>query len=107
MIYNLEHIKPKEIIPGFEGKFIHGNKMTMAKWTVKKGATLPEHSHVHEQITSVDEGSFEMVLDSKKVRLQAGMTVHIPSNVKHSGVALTDCIITDVFSPARPEYKND
>ena len=107
MIYNLNQIESKEIIPGFKGKFVHGAEMTIASWTVEKGACLPEHSHVHEQITKVVKGTFEMILDSKKVVLQEGMVVSIPSNTKHSGIALTDCIITDVFSPARPEYNND
>jgi len=107
MIYNLDQIKSKEIIPGFKGQFVHGEKMTIANWNVEKGAVLPEHCHVHEQITKVIQGEFEMTIESKTLVLQPGMIVTIPSNAKHSGLALTDCILTDVFSPARPEYNTD
>ena len=32
----LKTIKEKEIVPGFFGKFCHGDKMTLAFWEVKK-----------------------------------------------------------------------
>ena len=35
----------------------------------------------------------------------AGDIVYVPSNCKHSGKALTQCLLMDVFSPTRDEYK--
>ena len=107
MLYNLKDLKSKEIIPGFSGQFIHGEKMTMADWTVEKGAVLPEHSHVHEQISRVVEGEFEMTIETETFVLKPGMVVTIQSNATHSGVALTNCKIIDIFSPSRPEYNTD
>jgi len=34
------------------------------------------------------------------------MVVLIPSDAKHSGKALTDCTIIDIFNPVREDYIN-
>lgn len=53
----------------------------------------------------VVEGEFEFTLDGKTKVYTAGDIVPIPSNVPHSGKALTPCRLMDVFSPAREDYK--
>lgn len=106
MFQNISSIESKEVITGFKGRFIHTQQFTMAFWEVEKGAVLPEHSHVHEQTTMVTEGTFEMVIDGQKQLCTPGLIASIPSNVVHSGVALTDCKITDVFCPVREDYKS-
>lgn len=79
----------------------------MAFWEVDKGATLPEHSHVNEQSSQVTEGMFEFTIDGETQIYGPEQVATIPANAVHSGKALTDCKITDVFSPARPEYTNE
>jgi len=37
-INKLNKILENEIIPGFLGKFVHGNKMSLAFWNVKKNS---------------------------------------------------------------------
>lgn len=103
-VYNKENLSTKEIVPGFFGKFIHSENTTTAFWNVKKDSKLPEHDHIHEQITQVVEGEFEMIIDSKKYILKAGDIAVIPANIGHSGMALTDCKLIDTFYPARKEY---
>ncbi|MFZ3274345.1 MAG: cupin domain-containing protein, partial [Lutibacter sp.] len=66
---------------------------------------LPEHAHIHEQTTQVIEGKLELVIDGVTTVLEPGMIANIPSNVIHSGKALTNCKVTDVFSPTREDYK--
>jgi quercetin dioxygenase-like cupin family protein len=94
----------KELIPGFKGTFVHGEGFTAAYWKIQKGSILPEHHHVHEQLTQVTEGEFELVIDGVKYLCKPGSVLLIPSNVPHSGIALSDCRITDIFCPSRPEY---
>ena len=102
---HLTKIKGTEFIPGFIGRFIHGNQSTLAFVDVKKGSHLPEHRHVHEQITHVVEGELEMTIGGEKYLFTKG-TVHvIPSNTPHSAIALTDCKVIDAFSPARDDYR--
>lgn len=105
MIQEISNIEPKEIIKGFNGRFFHTNSFTIAFWEIEEGAILPEHSHIHEQSTQVIEGKLEMFIDGVTTVLEPGMIANIPSNVTHSGKALTNCKVTDVFSPTREDYK--
>ena len=102
---NLSNLKYKEVFPGLKGKLIHGKNISWAFWEVKKGAVVPEHSHVHEQIMYVQKGEFEFKLKGITKVYSAGDIVYVPSNCKHSGKALTQCLLMDVFSPTRDEYK--
>ena len=101
---NLSAIQPKEILPGYSVRFIHTENMTFAFWDVKEGSPLPEHSHHHEQVAQVIEGEYELTVAGETKRLKPGDLAVIPSNVTHSGIALTTCKLMDVFSPAREDY---
>jgi quercetin dioxygenase-like cupin family protein len=52
------------------------------------------------------EGEFEMVIEGETRTLKANTVTVIPSNAKHSGRALTDCKIIDVFYPVREDYRD-
>ncbi len=103
---NLNDITANEIIPGFHGKFIHTDNVTVSVWEIEEGATLPTHAHPHEQITTVLEGRLEFTAGDETRILEAGSVAVIPSNMPHAGKALTACRVLDVFNPARPEYTN-
>lgn len=105
MIQDISNIELKEIIKGFKGRFFHANNFTIAFWEIEEGSILPEHSHIHEQSTQVIEGKLEMLIDGVTTVLNPGMIANIPSNIIHSGKALTNCKVTDVFSPTREDYK--
>lgn len=79
--------------------------MTFAFWVIKKGSSLPEHSHVHEQVANMLEGEFELTIDGVTQVLRPGSVASIPSHVRHAGRAITDCRILDVFSPVREDYR--
>tara|TARA_B110000238_G_C16119019_1_gene436262 strand:+ start:193 stop:504 length:312 start_codon:yes stop_codon:yes gene_type:complete len=102
---HLNDIPSKEIIPGLQGKIVHGEKLSLAFWTVKKGAVVSEHHHHHEQIMHVIEGEFEFTLGGDTKVYTSGDVVIIPSNFSHAGKALTPCRLMDVFSPVREEFK--
>ncbi|MDC6362430.1 MULTISPECIES: cupin domain-containing protein [Flavobacteriaceae] len=102
---NLSKIRSKEIMPGYHGKLVHGNAISWAFWNVEKDAIVPEHQHIHEQIMHVVEGEFEFTLNGDTKVYYPGDVVVIPSNIPHSGRALTSCKLMDVFSPVREEYK--
>ncbi|OEK02346.1 cupin [Roseivirga sp. 4D4] len=101
----LDEIQSKELLPGFSVKFIHAEKMTLAYWDIKAGSVLPEHSHPHEQVAAqVMSGEFELTLEGESKVMKTGDVAVIPSNAVHSGKAITDCQLLDVFSPVREDY---
>jgi quercetin dioxygenase-like cupin family protein len=101
----LKDIPPREVIPGFEGRFIHSERATLVYWHGRKDALLPEHRHPHEQIANILKGRFELTIDGMLHELAAGDVAVIPPGALHSGKALTDCEILDVFSPVREDYR--
>ncbi|MFK7766527.1 MAG: cupin domain-containing protein [Mariniblastus sp.] len=102
---SLDLVDAKEILPGFHGKFIHSDRMTLAYWSIDEFASLPEHAHPHEQIVNLLEGKFELTVDGTVHFLKPGDVVVIPGNVPHMGRAITQCRILDVFQPARDDYR--
>lgn len=104
-LVELASINPKEIVPGYSARFIHTENMTFSYLDVKAGAALKEHSHPHEQVAHVLEGEFELTLDGEPIRFKPGQVIVIPSNVPHSGLAITDCTLLDVFYPVREDYR--
>ena len=101
----LTDLEAIEKLPGFYGRFIHTDDMTLAYWDIKKGSVLPEHAHMHTQIAQVISGQFAMIIGGEEHVYQAGNVVEIPGDVPHSGIALTDCVIYDIFIPVREDLK--
>jgi quercetin dioxygenase-like cupin family protein len=101
----LEDMPQVEPAPGFRVRFVHGATMTLAYWDIARGASLPQHAHIHEQVVSMIEGEFELTVAGEARTLSAGTVVVIPSNVPHAGRALTDCRIIDAFHPVREDYR--
>ncbi len=104
-LIDLKNIAAKEIAKGYFAKLIHTEKMTFSFVEVKAGESLPEHSHPHEQVSIIQEGTFQLTLDGKPIIFEEGQLVIIPSNTKHSGLAISDCKLLDVFYPMRDDYK--
>jgi quercetin dioxygenase-like cupin family protein len=98
-------VEERTIIPGFHGRFISSERMTFVFWRLDPGAAAPEHSHPHEQVVHVYSGELEFVVDGSRAVLKAGDVLHIPSNVRHSGTALSEVRVMDVFSPVCEDYR--
>lgn len=95
----------KDLAPGLTGYYAHGEQMTFGLVEIEAGSNLPQHKHVHEQITYIAEGELEMTIGGEVHLLSAGMFFVIPSNVLHGAVAKTNVKVIDVFNPVREDYK--
>jgi len=105
MFKDFKSIKPTQILPGFKARFIHTDSQTISLVEVEEGAFLPSHSHIHEQISQVIEGEFELTVDGVSKICKKGDIAIIKSDVEHSGRALTPCKVMDIFTPVREDYK--
>ena len=101
----LKELASREQMPGFHGRFIHANSVTIVHWEIDAGAELPEHSHPHEQVSNLLEGDFDMTIDGISTHLTEGSVAVVPSNAVHSGRAVTACRFIDVFQPVREDYR--
>lgn len=106
VFFTFDDIVVKEIAPGFFSKLIHTDTNTVNFIEVAAGCSVPLHRHVHQQMSFVLEGIFEMTVDGVPRQLDKGLYAIIPSNVEHGGKAITDCKLIDIFSPARDDYRS-
>lgn len=104
-LINLKDIATREVFPGHRAHLVHGERMTVAHWHIDAGSTVPEHAHPHEQIVNVLSGRYELTVAGEPLSLEPGMVVVIPGGVRHSGRALTDAMLLDVFCPVREDYR--
>lgn len=65
----------------------------------------PFHSHVHEQITYVAEGSLKFFIEDREYLLNEGDVFKVKSNLKHCIQTLTEKVkLIDSFSPIRQDF---
>lgn len=95
----------QEVFPGITGHLVHTDKCTIADFRIAAGTELPGHSHPHEQTSTILEGRFLFTVGGETKELGPGDVAVIPGEVPHSGTALTDCRIIDVFAPVREDYR--
>ncbi len=103
--YDLLDIPEIEIVSGFFAKFVHTEHITVVHWRIEKDAVLPEHSHPHEQTANMVTGELELTVDGVTHHLKPGMVFVIPGNAVHTGRALTNCQLIEVFYPIREDYR--
>ncbi len=102
---SIDDIKTREIVPGFTGKYYHADSLSIGWIDAKAGHTVPLHSHIHEQVSFVQEGEMLFIIEGEEFILKAGMAITVAPNLKHGATAITDCKLIDVFNPVREEYK--
>jgi quercetin dioxygenase-like cupin family protein len=81
-----------------------GEREMVALISFKKGALVPAHRHLSEQITFVVSGSMSFTIHGKKYPVKSGEVLIIPSNVVHEATVLEDTDELDFFSPLRRDW---
>ena len=104
MLYNWNQITEEQLNPMATRQVLHGATITVAKLRTRKGSIVPTHSHVNEQITTVEQGAMLFTTPSEKIVVRAGESLCIPPNVPHSVESLEDCVALDIFSPVREDW---
>ena len=102
---DIKDIRELEPVPGYHGRFLHCENMTVAFWEIEAGAVMPEHAHPHEQVFTILEGEFDLTIADETKRCIPGHAAVIPSNVPHSGRAITPCRVIDIFYPVREDLR--
>ena len=104
-LVKLEDLPELTIAEGIRMRAVTAETMTVAHVKIAAGAVLPLHAHVNEQVVNVIEGELELVVEGKAQSLVPGKVMVLPPNVPHSGRAVTDCRVVDVFHPVREDFR--
>ena len=102
--YRWADIEPEVMSPTLTRQFVSGSQCMFARIMLKKGCSVPEHSHHNEQIAAILSGALEFNLSGEKIVVRAGEILVIPANVPHSATALEDTEDLDLFAPPRQDW---
>ncbi len=98
----------REMLPGIDMKtLVYGEKSLLAHFFLKKGAVIPDHSHVHEQTGYLISGRVKFTVAGEVHIAEPGSSWCIPGDVIHKAEILEDAVIIEVFSPVREEYLSE
>ena len=102
--YDLDNMPPEVLTDKISRQYIYGGQSMLVKWTFKKGAIVPWHHYVNEQITWITKGSVKVLSQGKEFIVKAGGVLVIPPNVPHQFEVLEDTINVDIFAPMRQDW---
>ncbi len=103
-VYDWSTVAEERLNPSATRQVIHGSTMTVARLRLKKGALVPLHSHVNEQISLIEAGRVRFVIEGVEQIATEGHAVRIPPNAPHSVTAEEDSVALDLFSPIREDW---
>jgi quercetin dioxygenase-like cupin family protein len=103
-LHRWNEISPEELNPLTTRQYVVGTNTMLARLVLKKGAHVPLHSHMHEQISHVVEGTLEFLLEGKSVIVRSGEILCIPPHVPHAVNSLEDSVALDIFNPSRQDW---
>ena len=93
------------IFPGVTISTAAGKEMMLSHVELEPNAEVELHSHPHEQVGMVVEGSARFFVGDEEQVLTPGKMYVIPGNVPHRVIALEDgCTALDIFHPIREDY---
>jgi quercetin dioxygenase-like cupin family protein len=104
--YSIKDIPSRKPAEGVEMRAIHGERMTLAFFTIAQGSGIPEHAHPHEQIGTVLKGKLELTIAGEKRVVPPGGAYNIPSNATHAALCVEGpAEVLEIFSPVREDWR--
>jgi quercetin dioxygenase-like cupin family protein len=97
-------VAAEQINPDISRRFISGDRVTVARFELKRGGVVPAHAHASEQVSFVVSGALKFRLDGRDVVVRGGEVLQIPGGVAHEVEILEDSLVVDVFSPVRQDW---
>jgi quercetin dioxygenase-like cupin family protein len=102
----LDETRAFELAAGVSGRPLFGDGAMLNLIRFEPGATVPEHSHPHEQLGIVLEGMQALVVDGVAYELGQLEAYVLPGGVEHSAYCGPEgALVLDVFTPVREDYR--
>jgi quercetin dioxygenase-like cupin family protein len=97
-------IAPERINETIGRQYITGDRVTVARFELKRGGIVPRHAHENEQVSVILSGALLFKFDGHEVTVRTGEVMQIPGNLPHSVEVLEDAVAMDIFSPVRQDW---
>ena len=100
-----DDVRSFALTDGVSGRPLFGDLGMLNLIEFEPGATVPLHSHPHEQLGIVLRGMQALVVNGVAHELESMDGYVLPGGVEHSAYCGADgALVLDVFSPVREEY---
>jgi len=101
-----DEVHPFELAAGVSGRPLFGEGAMLNLIDFEPGATVPPHSHEHEQLGIVLRGMQALVVDGEAHELGPMDGYVLPGGVEHSAYCGPEgALVLDVFRPVREDYR--
>ncbi len=98
-------VDPRSPLPGWSGRFVDSENMTLVYWNVEDGAqALHEHDHIQEEVWNVIDGEIEITIDGVTQTAGPGCVAVIPSGTRHSVRVLCASRVIVIDYPKREAF---
>jgi quercetin dioxygenase-like cupin family protein len=88
--------------PGLEGYVFDGaDGSQMAFWTCRETAPSAPHAHDYDEYMTVVQGCYTLIIDGKRISVNAGEEFFIPRGVLHGGEVLAGTRTIHAFGGRR------
>jgi quercetin dioxygenase-like cupin family protein len=95
----------EHVADGIERQMIWGERLMVCRLRFAPGTITAVHTHVHEQITLVEQGRVAFTIDGQTRVAAAGDVLFFPSRLSHGATMLEDeVVLIDIFSPVREDF---
>ena len=101
-----DSVAPFTLATGVEGRPLFGDGAMVNLIEFAAGATVPPHSHPHEQLGIVLRGMQALVVDGVARELGPMEGYVLPGKIEHSAYCGPEgATVIDVFCPVREDYR--
>ena len=96
--------RSNQATPGVEGFVFNGaDQSQMAFWTCTQTASSAEHVHEFEEYMLVVQGCYTLLIDGKRISINAGEEYLIPRGVSYSGEVMAGTRTIHAFGGHRAD----
>jgi quercetin dioxygenase-like cupin family protein len=104
LVASWQGLKDERLTDQLSRQVIHGEKATLARLTLKAGASVARHYHANEEYCWVLSGALEYQFNDRTVVVRAGEIILVQPDVPHAIVGLEDSTCVDFFAPVREDW---
>jgi quercetin dioxygenase-like cupin family protein len=95
----------ERIAEGIERQMVWGDRVMVCRLTLAPHTVTAVHSHPHEQVTLVERGRVDFIVEGQRRTAAAGDVLVFPSNIQHGATMLDEeVVLVDIFSPLREDF---
>lgn len=104
LYFDFNSIPSHQLTNKINMRFVTSSQLTVIQWDLKKGAKLPVHSHLNEQVTRILKGDIEVHTEDQVYNLHSGDVMIFPPYVTHGFIATTDAVMYEQQTPIRQDF---